>query len=237
MLCVGMRDSDALRPLINKLKLRTQSILAIACHRRAVARGFYFAWRDALRPETRNLRYNFPMAKTRYKIGESDHPHFVTVTVVKWLPIFADPQVADIIINSLRYLRDEDNLRIYGYVVMENHLHLVGCAENLSGVMSRFKSYTARRIADLLSAQKRDGILREFSFAKRAFRGDREYQIWREGIHPQQIIGEKMLRQKLDYIHHNPVRRGYVDDPVHWRYSSARNYAEMKGLIEIDGIF
>jgi hypothetical protein len=42
-----------------------------------------------------------------------------------------------------------------------------------------------------------------------------------------------MMTQKLEYMHLNPVRRGYVDDPVHWRYSSARNYAERAGLIEV----
>jgi hypothetical protein len=39
---------------------------------------------------------------------------------------------------------------------------------------------------------------------------------------------EAMLRQKLAYIHDKPVSRGYVDDPVHWRYSSARNYAKFE---------
>ncbi|TCL34896.1 hypothetical protein EV691_101338 [Azotobacter chroococcum] len=43
------------------------------------------------------------------------------------------------------------------------------------------------------------------------------------------------MRQKLDYIHHNPVRRGYVERPEHWRYSSARNYAGEPGLLEIAG--
>ena len=41
------------------------------------------------------------------------------------------------------------------------------------------------------------------------------------------------MRQKLDYIRHNPVKRGYVDQPEHWRYSSARNYAGQEGLIEV----
>jgi hypothetical protein len=43
-----------------------------------------------------------------------------------------------------------------------------------------------------------------------------------------------MMRQKIEYIHHNPVKRGYVDDDVHWRYSSARNYAGQEGLLKID---
>ena len=41
------------------------------------------------------------------------------------------------------------------------------------------------------------------------------------------------MRQKLDYIHRNPVKRGYVDLAEHWRYSSARNYAGVEGLIDI----
>ncbi len=41
------------------------------------------------------------------------------------------------------------------------------------------------------------------------------------------------MRQKLDYMHFNPVERGYVDDPIHWRYSSARNYAGIEGLLDV----
>jgi hypothetical protein len=39
--------------------------------------------------------------------------------------------------------------------------------------------------------------------------------------------------QKIEYIQMNPVKRGYVDDPLHWRWSSARNYARQAGLIEV----
>jgi len=61
----------------------------------------------------------------------------------------------------------------------------------------------------------------------------RTYQVWEEGNHPQIIESEVVMRQKLDYTHHNPVKRGYVDQPEHWRYSSARNYAGQDGLIEV----
>jgi len=76
-------------------------------------------------------------------------------------------------------------------------------------------------------------ILEQFAFYKKKYKTDRTYQIWQEGSHPQLIQNDEMLIQKLDYIHYNPVKRGYVDDPVHWRYSSARNYAGNSGLIEI----
>jgi hypothetical protein len=48
------------------------------------------------------------------------------------------------------------------------------------------------------------------------------------------VISEAVMREKLDYIHQNPVKRGYVDEPEHWRYSSACNYAGRKGLVEVD---
>jgi REP element-mobilizing transposase RayT len=71
------------------------------------------------------------------------------------------------------------------------------------------------------------------AFFKRAHKQETTYQVWEEGNHPQIIESEVVMRQKLDYIHHNPVKRGYVDQPEHWRYSSARNYAGQDGLIEV----
>jgi len=62
---------------------------------------------------------------------------------------------------------------------------------------------------------------------------DRKYQFWQEGNHPVLIQNEEVMRQKLEYIHNNPVRRGYVDDPTHWRYSSARNYAGQDAMLEV----
>ena len=62
-------------------------------------------------------------------------------------------------------------------------------------------------------------------------KSDRTYQVWPEGSQPEMIRSEETFPQKLEYIHNNPVRRGYVDDPVHWRYSSAGDYAGEGGLI------
>ena len=70
-------------------------------------------------------------------------------------------------------------------------------------------------------------------FTFKARRSDRSYQLWQEGSHPECIEGDVMLRQKLEYIHNNPVKRGFVDDPEHWRWSSARCYAGCEGLVEV----
>jgi len=58
--------------------------------------------------------------------------------------------------------------------------------------------------------------------------------VWQEGAHPELIQNEAMMLQKIEYIHNNPVKRGYVDQAQHWRYSSARNYEGEVGLLDID---
>ena len=102
------------------------------------------------------------------------------------------------------------------------------------GQVGDFKSFTARRLIDLLEDRRAETLLKQFRFGKERHRADREYQFWQEGSHPKQVRDEEMMRQKLEYIHLNPVTRGYVDDPVHWRYSSARNYAGQAGLIDVE---
>ncbi|MGZ3871930.1 MAG: hypothetical protein ACXVJD_03375 [Mucilaginibacter sp.] len=41
------------------------------------------------------------------------------------------------------------------------------------------------------------------------------------------------MDQKLDYLHNNPVAAGWIDEPEHYLYSSARDYAGGKGLIDV----
>ena len=173
------------------------------------------------------------MTRTRYKIYEQDQPHFLTCTVVGWLPIFTRPETMDIVIDSWRFLQKEGRLTLYGYVILENHLHLVASAKNLAKEIGDFKSFTARRIIDHLTDRKVDVLLEQLRFWKNRHKVDRKYQLWQEGSHPQQILDDNMMLQKLEYIHMNPVKRGFVDEAEHWRYSSARNYHGMTGLIDV----
>jgi|LGOV01.1.fsa_nt_gb hypothetical protein len=85
----------------------------------------------------------------------------------------------------------------------------------------------------LLKRENATTILDQLAFYKKAHRKEKSYQV-REGYQPKLMQTEAMLRSKINYIHQNPVKRGYVDETVHWRYSSARDYQGMDGLIEID---
>ena len=116
---------------------------------------------------------------------------------------------------------------------MENHIHLIASAEDLSKEMANFKSFTARQSIDYYSKQGNTLILKQLAFYKLPHKTDREYQFWQEGSQPKRIQSEATFRQKMDYIHFNPVRRGYVNNPEDWRYSSARNYAGLESVLDI----
>ncbi len=171
--------------------------------------------------------------RTRYKVCNDAYPHFMTCTIVGWLPIFIRPDAVKEVIDSWCFLQRNKRLVLYGYVIMENHLHLIASSNNLAKEIGDFKSFVARKIIDQLEAANVSDLLRQLRYFKAPNKVDREYQLWQEGSHPKMILNDDVMRQKLEYMHNNSVRRGYIDDPVHWRYSSARNYVGLTGLIEV----
>jgi REP element-mobilizing transposase RayT len=173
------------------------------------------------------------MGRSRYEFGEANSPHFVTCTVVGWLPVFTRPETVQILFDSWQFLQDHNRIVLLGYVVLEHHIHFVASGEDLATQVGDFKSYTARRTIDYLCERRVRILLDGLKYHKARHKTDREFQLWQEGSHPKIIESEEMLRQKLEYIHTNPVKRGYVDEPEHWRYSSARNYARMQALVSV----
>jgi REP element-mobilizing transposase RayT len=154
-------------------------------------------------------------------------------TTIRWIALFGSQPIVRIILDSLKYLQDNQRMRVYAYVIMENHIHLILSSRELSKELGDFKSFTARKIIDFLEERNAKHILQLLKTCKSRFKKDRMYQLWQEGSHPQAILSEKMMIQKIEYIHYNPVKRGYVDKPEHWRYSSARDYAGMEGSLMI----
>jgi len=174
------------------------------------------------------------MGRSRYKIYEPTHPHFVTCTILHWLPIFTRKESVQIIIDSLKFLQEKDNLKLYAYVILENHLHMVVQSNDLPKTMESFKKYTANQILKLLKAENVKTLLEQFKFYKKTHKIDKEYQIWEEGYQPKLMQTDVMMMSKIKYIHENPVKRGYIDEAVYWRYSSARDYEGVQGLIEVE---
>ena len=176
------------------------------------------------------------MGRSRYRFIYPDHPHFITLTVLHWIPVFVRPETVQILLDSLRFLQKE-GLKVHAWVVLENHMHLVVSSPDIERHVARFKSFTAKQLLMHLDKRGASAIMDQLKFYKKAHKVDRGMQFWQEGVHPEWISSDVMMHQKIDYIHMNPVKRGYVDEAEQWRYSSARDYVGEMGLLPVDKVW
>ena len=107
------------------------------------------------------------MSRTRYRIFENEYPYFMTCTIVGWQAIFTRPEAVEIVYDSWRHLQQEKQFQLYGYVILENHLHLIAGSPQTSQGIQRFKSCTARRIIDHLQAVRAERLLELLALFKR----------------------------------------------------------------------
>jgi REP element-mobilizing transposase RayT len=119
---------------------------------------------------------------------------------------------------------------------LDNHIHLLVAAEQLSKIIKEFKSFTAREIIHQAKKEKKGWLLSQLAFHKKRYGLDSNYQVWQEGFHPKMITSDEMLEQKAAYIHQNPVRIGLVTKEEDWFYSSAGNFLGLPGPLEIDAV-
>ncbi|WP_446810619.1 hypothetical protein ACH50O_03280 [Methylomonas sp. 2BW1-5-20] len=115
------------------------------------------------------------MGRSRYVITEADKPHFMISTVVEGLAVFTRPETVQIPMDSWPYQRQQAGLKLYGYMILENHLHFIAQAPELDKCVASFKAYTARRIIDHLRQRKVERLLQRQRFAKAAHKQDRGY--------------------------------------------------------------
>lgn len=163
---------------------------------------------------------------------DPSQPYFMTCTVLHWIPVFTRQDTVRILLDGLAYLTGE-GLTVYAYVVLDNHVHLIAQSPNLEKTIRHFKQLTGRQLLKFLADHDVRVMLDRFAFHYRAGQDERDVKFWQESVHPELIIGEEMMQRKIAYIHENPVKRGYVDAPAHWRFSSARDYAGERGLLPV----
>jgi hypothetical protein len=118
------------------------------------------------------------------------------------------------------------HLRINAYILMPTHLHLIAFDADwdparLVRTLADFRKYTGRQLSDCCTRHGPPSFLQMLRAQATA---DRERRFWQPGRHPEAIQSEPFWRQKLDYLHDNPCRKGLVRSPDYWRYSSARWY-------------
>jgi REP element-mobilizing transposase RayT len=164
---------------------------------------------------------------TGYQIDDQYGMYFLTFTVVDWVDIFTRKSYRDIIVDSLNYCIKEKQLCVYGYVVMTNHVHLIAQSKagKLSDTIRDFKKFTARKILDTIVSEpesRREWLLHRFEWNASQHERNNRYQVWTHENHAVSITSEKFFRQKMEYIHQNPVRAGWVEREEDYIYSSAK---------------
>jgi len=159
--------------------------------------------------------------RNQYKVINDEGYYFVTSSIVEMIPVFTNEKYFQILIDSLKFCQKEKGLKIFYYVLLDNHFHLIISGKELSNTMASIKRHTAQEIIQQLKVDKKES----------------KYQIWQEGFHPQFMTSNEILNQKIDYIHYNPVKRGLVNKPECWKYSSACNKDwEGKEIIKLDNL-
>jgi putative transposase len=173
------------------------------------------------------------MSPHRQAVYKAAHPSFVTCNVLGATPVFNRPEPAQKVLDAWRLLQEQGRLTIYAYVLLEDHLHLLASADDLAKLIEGFQSAAARQILDLLESLDLHGMVKRLKRCQDGAKTDVASQFWEAGAAPEPVKSGEMMRAKLEFIHNNPVKRGYVADPTHYRYSSARNYAGQPGLLPV----
>ena len=150
--------------------------------------------------------------------------YFYTATILNWQVIMLGDKVKDKLMDSLCFLVKEGGIRLYGFVIMPNHIHLIWKpleSSRFKNLQLSFMRFTGQALKFHLSENEPD-TLKKF----KVLSSDREYQIWQRNPLPIELYTRSVLEQKLTYIHNNPVQEKWklVSDPVDYRYSSASFY-------------
>ena len=174
-----------------------------------------------------------------YKIREQAAPHFLTFTIMGWIDVFSRQRYRDIILDSLKYCQQNKGLLVGGYVIMTNHIHTIWTAqnENLSDIIRDFKTFTSKALTKNMVEEpesRRDWLDYMFKFYAKGSNKNDLYKFWTNDNHPEIIYTKDFLLTKLNYIHQNPVRAGFVTEPEHFLYSSASNYTNGNGIFNVD---
>ena len=162
----------------------------------------------------------------RYKVyPENTSIYFCTCTIIEWQCVFKEERYLKIITESLDYCRKRKGLFLFGLVIMPNHIHLMVSTREgfeLPDIIRDFKRHTATKITGLLEQDNEKLLL--YIFRKAGQKQGTKIKIWQDDYHPIAILSDKWFHEKMNYMHNNPVRKGFVTNPEDWKYSSARNW-------------
>ncbi len=169
----------------------------------------------------------------KYKT-DSDGLYFVTFSVVGWIDVFIRREYQEILIESLQHCQKNKNMPIYCYCIMPSHIHFITYSEKgtISNTLRDLKSFTAKMllkaIADNPQESRKEWLLKQFADYGKNSPQKLNMQFWKHENHAFFLYSNKMIKQKVDYIHENPVEAGFVNHAHEWRMSSANEDGPIK---------
>lgn len=173
----------------------------------------------------------------RYRNSETslNEIYFWTLTIKDWKYLLTEDNYKMIIIHSLYYLTQNELAKIYGYVIMPNHIHLIWQLLKMNGKESpkaSFVKHTAHAFKSSLKTQGQSQYccLQDFYIGTK----EKQYEFWQRDPLAIPVYSRSVMLQKLDYMHKNPlVDKWHLSvTPEEYRYSSASYYAT--GIDEFD---
>lgn len=174
-----------------------------------------------------------------YKFHNPDGVYFVSFAVVEWLDVFTRKEYKNIIIDSLQYCQKEKGMEIFAWCVMTNHMHLIFRSSNEQKpelLLGDFKRFTSKAIVKAIienpKESRKEYLLEQFQKAGKMASNVNKYQFWKHDNKPIELWSNKVIDEKIDYIHNNPVEAGLVFRAEDYLYSSAADYAGEKGLLD-----
>lgn len=172
------------------------------------------------------------MPKHLKRIYGFGHLHFITFSCYRRMPLLGSTKARNRFVRVLDQVRKEYAFHLVGYVIMPEHVHLL-ISEPPRGTPSTVLKMLKQRVSRLLRRSPR----RRFSAAQRSFQfaspSERLPQFWQKRFYDFNVWSRKKKIEKLAYMHANPVKRGLVDDPKHWPWSSYAFY-QSRGEVLID---
>lgn len=176
-----------------------------------------------------------------YKFHDPHGTYFITFATVEWVDVFTRRAYKDLLVDSLRHCQEKKGLLLYAWVIMSNHVHLIAAAKEghaLPDILRDLKKYTASQLLKAIAGNDResrkDWMLPIFAKAGAANPNNTHYQFWRQDNRPIQLFSAEVLRQKLNYLHENPVVEGYVEHAEDYVYSSAAAMAGKPSLLTLE---
>jgi putative transposase len=164
------------------------------------------------------------------RFHETRQSHFITFSCYHRQANFISSETYDLFVRCLEDMRRRFTMRIYGYVVMPEHVHL------LMSEPDRDTLANAIHYLKLSFAKRRRGHRTQVSVQKAdANLGHQPSSFWEKRYYDRNVRDEEEFRVKLRYLHRNPVKRGLVKEPADWKWSSFRHYAlQERGVVEIE---